>query len=77
MTHHESQHQHHHDQHHHAHKRKGIHRDWRAWLVVGLMLLAMIIYVLTMDESWQPFGNKPGQAMPAAPGPPAPVEAAP
>jgi hypothetical protein len=31
-----------------------LHKDWRVWLVVGLMLAAMIIYVLTLDESVLP-----------------------
>lgn len=32
----------------HAHQRQ---RDWRVWLVVGLMLGAMAMYVLTLDDS--------------------------
>jgi hypothetical protein len=52
--------------HHHPHKRDeekhwinnffrpGFHKDWRAWLVLGLMLAAITIYVLTLDESVQP-----------------------
>ena len=47
-----------HSQHkHHSEKkppRKGLHKDWRAWLALGLMLAAMGIYVLTLDESVQP-----------------------
>ena len=31
-----------------------LHKDWRAWLVVVLMLAAMVVYVMTMDESLQP-----------------------
>ena len=31
-----------------------MHKDWRVWLVVGLMLTAMFIYVLTLDESVLP-----------------------
>jgi hypothetical protein len=30
------------------------HKDWRVWLVVGLMLVAMIMYVLTLDDSIMP-----------------------
>jgi hypothetical protein len=30
------------------------HKDWRVWLVVGMMLLAMIMYVLTLDDSIVP-----------------------
>jgi hypothetical protein len=52
-------------EHHHAHKRKGIHKDWRVWLAVLLMLAGMAMYLLTMDESLGP-NNPPGQKMPAA-----------
>ncbi len=72
MTQHEHQHEHHGHQHH---KRKGIHKDWRAWFVVVLMLAAMVIYVLTQDESIRPGSAAPGQPMPAAAGPPAPAVA--
>ena len=40
-------------------------RDWRVWAVV-LMLIAMAVYVLTMNESLWPGGG--GPAIPA-PGP--------
>jgi hypothetical protein len=47
-----------HDQHkHHEHaagRGKGIHRDWRLWAAVALMLGAMVIYVATMDEALVP-----------------------
>jgi hypothetical protein len=49
----------HKDQHHdrgHQHKhekpaRRGLHRDWRLWAAVVLMLTAMGVYILTLDES--------------------------
>jgi hypothetical protein len=72
MNQHEHQHKHHgheHDQHHRP--RKGLHKDWRTWLVVGLMLGAMLIYIFTMDERFQPGSTTPGPGMPAAPPPPA------
>jgi hypothetical protein len=31
-----------------------LHKDWRVWLVVGLMLVGIVIYVLTLDESLVP-----------------------
>jgi hypothetical protein len=43
------------------------HKDWRLWFVVGLMLLAMVTYVMTMDEAVQP-GKKVQEAVPAASG---------
>ena len=53
---------------HHGRKSNGLHKDWRTWVIVGLMLAAMAAYVLTMDESIQP-GGVPGESMPAdAPG---------
>jgi len=47
------------------------HRDWRVVVVAILMLVAMMIYVLTMDESWWPGRhpanpNQPPQRVPAA-----------
>jgi ABC-type nickel/cobalt efflux system permease component RcnA len=67
MTH--SDHQHpddHHHGHHHTSKRRPLHKDWRAWLVVGLMLAAMAMYVLSVDESIQPGDPQAGERMPAA-----------
>jgi hypothetical protein len=42
--------------HHAKYKSEGIqfHKDWRVWLGVGIMLLAMLIYVVTVDESILP-----------------------
>jgi len=31
-----------------------LHKDWRVWLAVGIMLAAMIMYVLSLDESIVP-----------------------
>jgi hypothetical protein len=42
---------------------RGLHRDWRFWVAIALMLAAMVAYVLSMDESLQPGGN--GQEQPA------------
>lgn len=60
--------------HGHAHNKSGWkpHRDWRV-LIVAVMLFAMVVYILTMDESIQPAGN--GPAVPATPGPAAPASA--
>ncbi|MGO9463055.1 MAG: hypothetical protein ACLQIB_18660 [Isosphaeraceae bacterium] len=44
-----------------------VHKDWRLWVIVGLMLLAILTYVMTMDEAVQ-FGGKVKEAVPAAPG---------
>jgi len=43
-------------QHHHGHSgselpRKKMHKDWRVWVAVVLMLAAILIYVLTLDDS--------------------------
>jgi hypothetical protein len=42
--------------HHHRHPgtgqpRKKLHKDWRIWVAVVLMLAAIVIYVLTLDDS--------------------------
>lgn len=67
MTH-ENTHEHEHHEHHHATKR-GLHKDWRAWLLVFLMLAAMFAYVMSDNESLQ-FGGRPSQQpVPAAVGP--------
>lgn len=50
----------------HAHKTgRPLHRDWRIWLAVILMLAAMAAYLLTMDEQIVP-GAPPGGNPPAA-----------
>ena len=59
-----SRHQHHHHNHPHSSspaKPKGIHKN--PWLIAGvvLMLIAMVVYVMTMDESVEP------AVVPAAP----------
>ncbi len=48
----------HKDDNHHEHApRKGLHQDWRAWVVVLLMLGAMAVYIFSDDESIQPGGG--------------------
>ena len=37
-----------------------MHHDWRAWVVVSLMILAMIVYVLTDNLSFR-FRRRPQQ----------------
>ena len=56
----------HHDHSHPQHKQGGgLHKDWRAWTVVILMLAAMAGYILSVDESIEP--GEPDQAqVPAA-----------
>ena len=63
MTH--SNHENHHHDQTNTHQKKGLHKDWRAWVVVLLMLGAMAIYVLSFDERFQFGGTKP--AKPATP----------
>jgi hypothetical protein len=46
-------------------ERKALHKDWRTWAVVILMLIAMATYVLTMDESDVP-GSQPQPAAASA-----------
>jgi ABC-type nickel/cobalt efflux system permease component RcnA len=46
------------EKHKHQHKEKtgirNLHKDWRTWVAVGLMLAAIAIYVLTLDDSVVP-----------------------
>ncbi len=35
-------------------RRRQLHKDWRTWLVIAVMLAAIGIYVLTLDDSIQP-----------------------
>jgi hypothetical protein len=60
-------------EHHHSGGRKALHKNWVTWVVVGLMLAGMLMYVLSDDESLQP-GGRQGKGLPSD-GPP--VEAAP
>jgi hypothetical protein len=53
---------------HHKIDWTGLHKDWRAWLVIGLMLAAIGTYVLTLDDSVQPGGAVQG-GLPAAAAP--------
>ena len=46
-------HEHHGKENHHSPK-TAWHKDWRTWTVVGLMLAAMAVYVLSVDESVGP-----------------------
>jgi hypothetical protein len=54
---------------HCQHGKKKLHRDWRMWAIVGLMLVAMAIYLLTLDERIAPgavpAGNPPAPSAPA------------
>jgi hypothetical protein len=59
------QHKHHNNQHHHAPK-AAWHKDWRTWVVVGLMLAAMAAYVLSVDETVGPGADETGTEVPAA-----------
>lgn len=61
--------QHHHDHDHkHQHnqptKDQGLHKDWRTWAVVLMMLAAMAAYVLSGDEEIVP-GEPAGERVPA------------
>lgn len=62
-----TQHQHEHakgHQHEHPSKNQGLHKDWRTWAVVLLMLVAMAAYVFSLDEEIVP-GEPPGERAPA------------
>ncbi len=69
MTHHNHEHsgsgEHGHG-HHGPHGRVPVHKDWRLWVGVVLMLAAMLVYILTQDESLVPRG-RPTSAPASAP----------
>lgn len=52
-----------HPHHDAAPQRLGIHRDWRFWAIAAVMLLAMLLYVMTVEESVVP-GENPANAQP-------------
>jgi hypothetical protein len=56
----------HEHQHHQGPAWKRLHRDWRAWVAVLLMLAAMLAYVMSNDESLQP-GGRPQKPAPTQP----------
>jgi hypothetical protein len=59
---------HHSGHEHQAPKGGGLHKDWRAWTVVILMLLGMAAYILSGDEQENP--NAPAGEEPAVPAAP-------
>ncbi len=64
--------QNHGHEHHHEHghvSKKRLHKDWRLWTAIVLMLAAMFAYVMSDDESLQVGGGKPQEPVPAAVGP--------
>ena len=53
-------------QHRHLQERRPIHKDWRVWTAVILILAAMASYVLTNDEVLRPAQPAP-QGAPSGP----------
>ncbi len=51
----------------HGTKKRPLHRDWRLWVAVVLMLFSMFIYIITMDESMVPGGPPPERPPVVAP----------
>jgi hypothetical protein len=47
--------------------RRGLHRDWRTWVAVAVLLLAAAAYVLNLDRVIVPEGS--GSPAPAASSP--------
>jgi hypothetical protein len=66
-----TEHHHHHDHATHPHHPPRpwytrLHKDWRFWVALGLMLAAMLVYVFSVDESFRSGGGVQPQ-VPAAP----------
>lgn len=59
------------EKHTHPHKEKtgirNLHKNWRTWVAVGLMLAAIFIYVLTLDDSVVPGAKTTTQSQAATP----------
>jgi len=51
---------------HQTHPKRPIHHKWWFWVAVVLMLVAMVGYVVTMDEAIGPGGRQAGPEVPAA-----------
>lgn len=64
--HHDGDHEHHHSKNHGSRKR-GLHKDWRAWVVVLLMVGLIFAYLASMDEANSPVKDTTPQT--AAPAP--------
>ena len=45
-------------------ERRGLHKDWRTWTVLIVMLAAIGAYVLTLDDSDAPVPPTPPAAQP-------------
>ena len=65
MSHHPNHPRHHQGNKKQGQKKKGLHKDWRTWTVVILMLVAIAAYVLSDDEALGP-GGQPQEAVEAA-----------
>lgn len=62
-------HKHDHSQHHNHGQKQGLHKDWRLWVGVIIMLVAMLVYVVSLDDSIIPGSDTAGEREPAAAGP--------
>ena len=56
-----------HDHHHHQKSKRALHKDWRAWGVVLLMVGLIFAYLASRDEQDAPADQ--GQPQIAAPAP--------
>src|SRR5271166_3624814 len=41
---------------------RSAHKDWRLWIAVGLMLIAMFTYIASGDLVWRPGSHTPQRA---------------
>ena len=59
-------HPHKHQKQQHSKKSRGAHKNWKTWVVIGMMLLAMLLYVVSDDEALPPGDPQDaGQTVPA------------
>lgn len=50
----------------HPHAKKPIHHDWKYWTAAVLVLAAILVYILSLDEAIKPGADKLQQKVPAA-----------
>ena len=46
------------------HGKRGLHKDWRTWVVVAVMLAAIGMYVASLDDSVLPEETAPSATAP-------------
>ncbi len=51
-------------EHHEGPSRRKLHRDWRLWFAIGLMLAAMLVYIFSDNERFGFGRGRPNKSPP-------------